>query len=129
MFNARWTTAVDIWSLGATLIFYILRRHIFVSDGVELEDENFHFLILVQHIRYFGPFPEKFYELLDEEATKILRYFSERSDINTDEFSQAPPEAIHRDDREFIRYLMRPDPRDRPTAKEALAHPWFKDVC
>lgn len=32
------------------------------------------------------------------------------------------------DDKDFICYLMQPDPRDRPSATEALMHPWYKGV-
>jgi len=36
--------------------------------------------------------------------------------------------TIHPDDQDFILYLMKPDPRDRPSATEALTHPWLKGV-
>ena len=32
------------------------------------------------------------------------------------------------DDKDFILYLMRPDPRDRPSAIDALMQPWLKSV-
>ncbi|KAL9004711.1 MAG: hypothetical protein Q9188_002486 [Gyalolechia gomerana] len=145
MLNVRWTTAVDIWSLGATvslfvttlnvslyamkLTCYLLRRHIFVPDEVKPDDDRFPFLILMLQIKYFGPFPEKFFQLLDDEAAQVLRYISEQCNGTTNMFSQANSETINPEDRDFICYLMRPDPRDRPSSKEALAHPWLKDVC
>lgn len=110
------------------LICYLLRRPIFVPNGVEPDDERFPFVILMLQINLFGLFPEKFHQLLDEEACAVLRYASELCTGTIDLFSDASPENINPEDREFICYLMRPDPRDRPTSNEALAHPWFNDV-
>ncbi len=144
MLNVRWTTAVDIWSLGATVsvfllasdacllatkvICYLLRRHIFVPHGVGPGDELFPFLVLMLQNKYFGPFPEKCFQLLDEEAAKVLRHLSNECNGDTDLFSKAGPDKISPEDREFICYLMKPDPRDRPSSNEALTHPWLKDV-
>ncbi|KAI9845009.1 MAG: hypothetical protein M1837_005153 [Sclerophora amabilis] len=128
MLNIRWTTAVDIWSLGATLICYLLRRHIFVPRDVEPGDERFPFLVLMLQTKYFGPFPEKFFQLLDDEGAAVLRYVLNECDGETEIFSKAGPEKISREDKDFICYLMRPDPRDRPSSIEALRHPWLEDV-
>ncbi|KAL8945391.1 MAG: hypothetical protein Q9211_000100 [Gyalolechia sp. 1 TL-2023] len=102
MLNVRWTTAVDMWSLGATLICYLLRRHIFVPDGIEPDDDRFPFLVLMLHIKYFGPFPEKFFQLLDEEGAQVLRHLSEQCNGTTDVFSQASSETISPEDKDFI---------------------------
>ncbi len=144
MLNVPWTTAVDIWSLGATVsaliltlnaclliikaICYLLRRHIFVPNDVGPGDEGFPFLVLMLQNKYFGPFPEKFYQLLDDEGAEVLRYVSNECNGDTGLFSKASPEKIRPEDKDFICYLMRPDPRDRPSSDEALTHPWFKDV-
>ncbi|KAI4123665.1 MAG: hypothetical protein LQ338_005155 [Usnochroma carphineum] len=113
MLNARWTTAIDIWSLGATLIFFLVREHIFVPSDVEEEDERFPILVMMLQIKYFGPFPEKFFGLLDDEGADCLRYLTKECNGETAAFSKARPENIDPDDKDFISYLMQPDPRDR----------------
>ena len=110
------------------MICYLLRRHIFVPSGVEPGDERFPFLVLMMQIRYFGPLPKKFFQLLDDEGVEVLRYVSNECGGDTGLFSKAGPEKISLEDKDFICYLMRPDPRDRPSSNEALTHPWLKDV-
>lgn len=78
--------------------------------------------------KYLGPFPEKFLELLDEEATAIMKFVVEQCGEEKGILSKAGPEKIDPEDRDFICYLMKPDPRDRPLAAEALAHTWLKAV-
>lgn len=92
MLNARWTVAVDIWSLGATVscfglhhnsmrricsfwsqaICYLLRRHIFVPNGLDPGDECFALAVLILQNKYFGPFPEKFFNFLTMKARQSL---------------------------------------------------------
>ena len=145
MLNVKWTSAVDIWSLGATVrllclaltyrmhllnskqaICYLLRRHIFVPNGLEPSDERFALAVLMLQNKYFGPFPEKFFQLLDDEGVAVLRYVLKECGEQTDLFSKEAP--IDAEDKDFICYLMKPDPRDRPSASEALSHEWLKEV-
>jgi serine/threonine protein kinase len=99
-----------------------------VPSGVEPGDERFSFLVLMLQNKYFGPFPEKFFQLLDDEGAEVLRYVSNECGRDTDLFSKAGPETISPEDKDFICYLLRPDPRDRPSPSEALTHPWLKGV-
>lgn len=99
-----------------------------MPTGVEPGDERFPFLILMLQIKYFGPFPKKFFQLLDEDGAKVLKYLSNECGGDIDVFSKAGPEHISSEDKDFICYLMRPDPRDRPSSNEALTHRWLNDV-
>jgi len=45
-----------------------------VPHGLEPSHEHFALAVLVSQNKYFGPFPEKFFELLDDEGAAILRY-------------------------------------------------------
>ena len=95
---------------------------------LEPEDEQFALAVLVLQNKYFGPFPEKFFQLLDDESATILRYVSDQCVEETQLFSIADPQMIDPEDKDFISYLMKSDPRDRPSAMEALTHPWLKGV-
>jgi serine/threonine protein kinase len=109
-------------------VCYLLQRHIFVPDGLDPEDERFALAVLVLQNKYFGPFPETFFELLDDEGAAVLRYVQDQCGEETQVFPKAESGKIDPDDKDFICYLMKPDPRDRPTAIEALRHPWLEGV-
>ncbi len=99
-----------------------------MPHGLEPGDEHFALAVLVLQNKYFGPFPEKFFQLLDDEGAAILRYVLDQCGEETQLFPMADSEKIDPDDKDFICYLMKPDPRDRPSAIEALMHPWLKSV-
>lgn len=84
--------------------------------------------MLILQNKYFGPFSKKFFQLLDDEGAAILRYVLDLCGEETQLFSTSDPENIDPDDKGFICYLMKPDPRDRPSAAEALMHPWLNGV-
>lgn len=88
--NVPWTTAVDIWSLGATVcpsyellrcvcsllsqtFFYLTLRHLFAPNEVEPEDEIFPLAVVALQHHTFGPYPEKFWKMLDEEAAELFK--------------------------------------------------------
>ena len=99
-----------------------------MPDGIEPEDELFALAVLMLQNKYFGPFPEKFFQLLDNESQTILSYVQEQCGDETEAFIKADPGTIDSDDKDFIFYLMKPDPRDRPSAIDALVHPWLIGV-
>ena len=99
-----------------------------MPHGLEPRDEHFALAVLVLQNKYFGPFPEKFFQLLDDEGAAILRYVLDKCGEETQLFSMADSEKIDSDDKDFICYLMKPDPRDRPSATQALMHSWLKSV-
>lgn len=43
-------------------------------------------------------------------------------------FVKADPGTIDSDDGDFIHFFMKPDPRDRLSATDALMHPWLNGV-
>jgi len=99
-----------------------------VPDGLEPEDEHFALAVLILQNKYFGPFPAKFSQLLDVEGRAVLSYVQNQCGDETESFAKADPGTIDPDDKDFILYLMRPDPRDRPSAIDALMHPWLTGV-
>ena len=51
---------------------YLWRRHIFVPNGLEPSDEHFALAVLMPQNKYFGPFPENPFQLLDDEGLQFL---------------------------------------------------------
>ena len=109
-------------------ICYLLRRHLFVPHGLEPEDEFFALAVLILQNKYFGPFPKKFFQLLDGEGAAVLKYAIDQCGEETQLFAKSNPQIIHPEDKDFVCYLMQPDPRDRPSATDALMHPWLDGV-
>ena len=75
---------------------------------------------------YYGPIGrEAFKDLVDDSVRPLLRQFEE----NYRPFSLAAvSQNISQKDIDFFDYVMRVDPRQRPTARKALRHPWFNEV-
>ena len=99
-----------------------------MPDEIQPEDEHFALAVLMLQNKYFGPFPAKFFQLLDDEGRAVLSYVQEQCGDDTDSFVRFDPGTMDSDDKDFILYLMKPDPRDRPSAIDALMHPWLNDV-
>ena len=75
---------------------------------------------------YYGPIgSEAFKDLIDDSVRPLLLQFEE----NYRPFSLAAVSRnITQKDIDFFDYIMKIDPRQRPTASEVLRHPWFNEV-
>ena len=75
---------------------------------------------------YYGPIgSEAFKDLVDDSVRPLLLQFEE----NYRPFSLAAASLnITQKDVEFFNHIMKVDPRQRPTAREALRHPWFDEI-
>ena len=133
---------IDIWSLGCILAELYSKTVLFMSDSVHS--------LLARVIGIIGPIPEWMYEkgstvngmfckekLLFMEADAVN---DTNANISTTSVGKKKMHVIvpkrtllknrlHCDDQQFIdflRCLLKIDPNERPTAEEALNHPWFK---
>lgn len=101
--------------------------HIFKPAGVKADDSEFPAHVLTEQARYFGPFPLRYQELLDEESESILAaiHVLIEQEGTRKPFSLVEDEEILPEDKEFLCDIMRLDPLDRPTASDLLKHHWF----
>ena len=133
---------IDIWSLGCILAELYSKTVLFMSDSVHS--------LLARVIGIIGPIPEWMFEkgttvngmfckekLLFMEADAVN---DTNANISTTSVGKKKMHVIvpkrtllknrlHCEDQNFIdflRYLLKIDPNERPTAEEALNHPWFK---
>ncbi|PKI39556.1 hypothetical protein CRG98_040026 [Punica granatum] len=118
---------IDLWSLGCILAELCSGEVLFPNDAVVL--------ILARMIGMLGPINLKML-LRGQETSK---YFTEEYDLyyineETDEVEYIIPEesSLERHLRvsdigfiDFVRSLLEINPKRRPTAKEALKHPWL----
>ena len=133
---------IDIWSLGCILAELYSKTVLFQSDSVHS--------LLARVIGIIGPIPEWMYE----KGTNVNGMFCQEKllymeaeavnetnpNISTTSAGKKKMHVIvpkrtlikhrlHCEDPsfiEFLRYLLKIDPNERPTAEEALQHPWFK---
>ena len=74
---------------------------------------------------YYGPISRKAFEgLADDLIHPLLVKFEE----NYRHFPLSAVPNIDQEDVDFFSYVMRVDPRQRPTAEEALKHSWFNEI-
>ncbi|KAH8716782.1 hypothetical protein GQ44DRAFT_713326 [Phaeosphaeriaceae sp. PMI808] len=106
--------------------FHVLRP----PRGITVDHEDYGFHIMVQQFRFFGPLPDKFYELFQGNENNIMMAEWLVGNIPMEEwslFSRVSETELPSRDQDFIYSIMKMDLRDRPTAKELLKDPWFDD--
>lgn len=123
-----WNTATDIWSFGTLLISMIFGGdfNIFRPKTARYGDEDYNVEVVQSQFRYFGPFPSKIREIVNDETFQSVLYLMH---LNPPEkmtpFSLVTEREVIKEDKEFILKIMKMDWRDRPTAKELLEDEWF----
>lgn len=123
-----WNTATDIWSFGTLVISMIFGGdfNIFRPKTARYGDEDYNVEVVQSQFRYFGPFPPKIREIVNDETYQSVLYLMHLNppEIMTP-FSLVTEREVVKEDKEFILRIMKMDWRDRPTAKELLEAEWF----
>ncbi|KAF2125973.1 putative serine/threonine protein kinase [Dothidotthia symphoricarpi CBS 119687] len=125
-----WNTATDIWSFGVVLISLIYggNFHIFKPKGMTRDHEEYEVGVALNQIRFFGPYPLKFQDILSPESLhSVLCLTQEVPEDELTLFAWVTEKEVIKKDRDFIVKMMKLDWRDRPTAKELLEDEWWKD--
>ncbi|EEC79373.1 hypothetical protein OsI_20272 [Oryza sativa Indica Group] len=118
---------IDIWSLGCILAELYTGEVLFPNESVQI--------ILARMIGTIGPIDMEMLAL----GQDTQKYFTEDYDLfhkneETDQLEYLIPEKISLRRRlqcpdtkfvKFLSYLLQINPRKRPTASEALQHPWL----
>ncbi|XP_074287209.1 uncharacterized protein LOC141612352 [Silene latifolia] len=118
---------IDIWSLGCILAELCSGEVLFPNDGVVM--------LLARMIGLIGPIDLEM--LLRGQETH--KYFTKEFDLyhiieDTDQMEFIIPEQSSLDHHlpvsdsgfmEFLKHLLQINPRGRPTARQALDHPWL----
>ncbi|KAK8490008.1 hypothetical protein V6N11_065430 [Hibiscus sabdariffa] len=116
--------SLDLWSLGCMFAGMIFRKEPFFY-GHDNQDQ------LVKIAKVLGTdelnaYLNKYHLELDPQLDALVGRHSRKPwsrFINADNQHLVSPEAI-----DFLDKLLRYDHQDRPTAKEAMAHPYFSQV-
>eukprot|EP00798_Chlamydomonas_sp_ICE-L_P030682 gene30682-35706_t len=112
-----YTQAVDIWSLGCIYAELMLRRPLF---------RGYCAISLIQVITdVIGkPSNESIQKICNRKARMFLQAMPHKDPVSlTQSFPGADPEGL-----DLLRQMLAFDPQDRPTAEEALTHPYFDGI-
>ncbi|KAJ1426362.1 Serine/threonine-protein kinase, active site [Sesbania bispinosa] len=130
MLGLQYDEKIDIWSLGCILAELCSGEVLFTNDAVVM--------ILARIIGMFGPID---LEMLVK-GQETHKYFTKEYDIyyvneETDQLEYIIPEESSLEQHlqvtdtmfiDFVRHLLSINPKRRPTARQALKHPWLSYV-
>ncbi|CAK8538313.1 unnamed protein product [Lathyrus sativus] len=130
MLGLQYDEKIDIWSLGCILAELCSGEVLFPNDAVVM--------ILARMVGMFGPFDM---EMLVK-GQETHKYFTKEYDIyfvneETDQLEYLIPEETSLEQHlriadtmfiDFVGYLLNTNPKRRPTARQALKHPWLSYV-
>ncbi|MCD7453928.1 Mitogen-activated protein kinase 9 [Datura stramonium] len=113
-FYSKYTPAVDMWSLGCIFAEMLTKKPLFPGKNV------IHQLDLITDL-LGSPSTEVISRIKNDKARRYLSSMKKKTAIPlSQKFPDIDPLAVR-----LLELLIAFDPRDRPSAEEALAHPYF----
>ncbi|CAA7024968.1 unnamed protein product [Microthlaspi erraticum] len=117
-FCSKYTPAIDIWSIGCIFAEVLLGKPLFPGKSVV------HQLDLITDL-LGTPKSETIAGVRNEKARKYLNEMRKKTLVPfSQKFPNVDPLALR-----LLQRLLAFDPKDRPTAAEALADPYFKGLA
>ncbi|OWM73297.1 hypothetical protein CDL15_Pgr001411 [Punica granatum] len=117
-FFSKYTPAIDIWSIGCIFAEVLTGKPLFPGKNVV------HQLDLMTDL-LGTPSLDTISRVRNEKARRYLTSMRKKQPIPFEQkFPNADPLALR-----LLEKLLAFDPKDRPTAEEALAHPYFKGLA
>ncbi|PIN14165.1 Mitogen-activated protein kinase [Handroanthus impetiginosus] len=117
-FFSKYTPAIDIWSIGCIFAEMLTGKPLFPGKNVV------HQLDLMTDLLGTPP-PEAIARIRNEKARRYLSSMRKKQPVPfAQKFPNADPLALR-----LLERLLAFDPKDRPTAEEALADPYFHGLA
>ncbi|PQQ05248.1 mitogen-activated protein kinase 9 [Prunus yedoensis var. nudiflora] len=117
-FFSKYTPAIDIWSIGCIFAEILTGKPLFPGKNVV------HQLDLMTDL-LGTPSTESIARIRNEKARRYLSSMRKKQPVPfTHKFPNADPLALR-----LVEQLLAFDPKDRPTAEEALADPYFHGLA
>ncbi|XP_021904855.1 mitogen-activated protein kinase 16 [Carica papaya] len=117
-FSFQYTPAIDIWSIGCIFAELLTGKPLFPGKNVV------HQLDLMTDL-LGTPSPEAIARVRNEKARRYLSSMRKKKAIPfSQKFPNADPLALR-----LLEKMLAFEPKDRPTAEEALADPYFKGLA
>ncbi|KAI1881863.1 hypothetical protein JX265_000689 [Neoarthrinium moseri] len=125
-----WGTPTDIWSFGNAVLSLLYGGgfHLFnpANEGIKTDNDEYELTVLHRMYRYFGPFPQSYQDIADDNAAAVINYINS-SGPPAKPYHLVTRREIPPADKDFVLKIMKLDPRDRPTAEQLLSDPWFTE--
>ncbi|KAK7320193.1 hypothetical protein RJT34_04929 [Clitoria ternatea] len=117
-FFSKYTPAIDIWSIGCIFAEMLIGKPLFPGKNVV------HQLDLMTDLLGTPP-PESIARIRNEKARRYLSNMRKKQPVPfSQKFPNGDPLALR-----LLERLLAFDPKDRPTAEEALADPYFNGLA
>uniref|UniRef100_A0A6M2F7M8 mitogen-activated protein kinase n=1 Tax=Populus davidiana TaxID=266767 RepID=A0A6M2F7M8_9ROSI len=117
-FFSKYTPAIDIWSIGCIFAELLTGKPLFPGKNVV------HQLDLMTDL-LGTPTPEAIARVRNEKARRYLSSMRKKKPVPfSQKFPNADPLALR-----LLERMLAFEPKDRPTAEEALADPYFKGLA
>ncbi|XP_037405979.1 mitogen-activated protein kinase 10-like [Triticum dicoccoides] len=117
-FFSKYTPAIDVWSIGCIFAEVLTGKPLFPGKNVV------HQLDLMTDL-LGTPSMDTISRVRNEKARRYLSSMRKKELISfSHKFPNADPLAL-----DLLQRLLAFDPKDRPTAEEALSHPYFKGLA
>ncbi|XP_064980015.1 mitogen-activated protein kinase 9-like isoform X1 [Musa acuminata AAA Group] len=117
-FFSKYTPAIDIWSIGCIFAEMLTGKPLFPGKNVV------HQLDIMTDL-LGTPSAETIARIRNEKAKRYLNSMRRKSPVPfSHKFPNVDPLALH-----LLERLLAFDPKDRPTAEEALADPYFRGLA
>ncbi|KAG8370128.1 hypothetical protein BUALT_Bualt14G0085200 [Buddleja alternifolia] len=117
-FFSKYTPAIDIWSIGCIFAELLTGKPLFPGKNVV------HQLDLMTDMLGTPP-PETIQRIRNEKARRYLSSMRRKKPVPlTHKFPNADPLALR-----LLERMLAFDPKDRPSAEEALADPYFRNLA
>ncbi|KQK08860.1 mitogen-activated protein kinase 10 isoform X2 [Brachypodium distachyon] len=117
-FFSKYTPAIDVWSIGCIFAEVLTGKPLFPGKNVV------HQLDLMTDL-LGTPSMDTISRVRNEKARRYLSSMRKKEPIPfSQKFPNADPLAL-----DLLQRLLAFDPKDRPTAGEALSHPYFKGLA
>uniref|UniRef100_A0A1D1XFM7 mitogen-activated protein kinase n=1 Tax=Anthurium amnicola TaxID=1678845 RepID=A0A1D1XFM7_9ARAE len=117
-FFSKYTPAIDIWSIGCIFAEVLTGKPLFPGKNVV------HQLDLMTDL-LGTPSLDTISRVRNEKARRYLSSMRKKQPVSfSQKFPNADPSAL-----KLLERLLAFDPKDRPTAEEALADPYFKGLA
>jgi serine/threonine protein kinase len=125
--DAQYGFKVDVWSVGVILGELLLRKHLFPGLNNDSADQ------LSKIYCYAGTPPASIFDesgSMSKASVNAKRYslmYIERRPQHC-KLAGLPSATVTDGSRDLLLKLLKIDPAERPTADEALKHPWFDSL-
>jgi len=116
-FFAKYSPAIDIWSIGCIFAEILLGKPLFPGRNVV------HQLELITDL-LGTPAPEVIAKVRNEKARRFLQNMRKKPGVSFEQYFPHADEGALR----ILKRLLSFDPAERPTAEEALADPYFNGL-